>query len=113
MPENLAFCGLDCSTCPACIATRANDDAAKQALAAQWSSADYKVTPADINCTGCQPDAGQKFAWCAACPTRLCAIEKGVANCAHCASYPCPKLDPVFARSPECKARLDTIRAQL
>ncbi|UCG09551.1 MAG: DUF3795 domain-containing protein, partial [Desulfobacterales bacterium] len=45
------------------------------------------------------------------CEIRKCGMLKAVQNCAHCADYPCDKLDWVFKVEPETKRRLDRIRA--
>jgi hypothetical protein len=114
MSDIIAFCGINCSNCEAYLATRNNDDAARRAVADDWSARyHFDCKPADINCTGCQPDGGAKVGHCSECGIRQCGLKKGVQNCAHCASYPCAELERFFAMVPDCKARLDAIHAQL
>jgi hypothetical protein len=47
------------------------------------------------------------------CQIRICAIEKGIENCAYCDDYPCEALEKLFATDPGARERLDAIRAAL
>lgn len=109
----LAYCGLDCSQCPAYIATQANDLARLTSLAAEWfdGSTDYTM----ILCDGCKPNGrdARIMKWCSECPTRSCAMERELENCAYCQDYGCQKLLMVFEQSQQAKENLDRIRAML
>jgi hypothetical protein len=109
----LAFCGLVCSECPAYIATQANDIPKLTSLAQEWfdGSTDHTI----ILCDGCKPrdHDSHTMQWCSECPTRLCAMGRGLENCAHCEAYGCQKLNMVFDQSQEAKVNLDRIRATL
>jgi len=92
MEKIIAYCGIICSDCPAYVATQNNDDVVRQKVAQEWSSEQYQLQPEDINCDGCLAGNGVILAFCQDCPTRRCAIEKAVRNCAHCAEFPCDNL---------------------
>ena len=113
MHTMIAYCGLLCTECPAYLATQANDQAALERVATQWrESFDAPdVTAQSINCDGCLQDDGHKCAHCFECQIRACAIERELANCAHCADYSCEKLEGFFAFAPEARALLDGLHA--
>ncbi|MGF7059132.1 DUF3795 domain-containing protein [Brassicibacter mesophilus] len=113
MNKIVAYCGLVCDDCPAFIATKNNDLAQKEKLSEEWSSPQYKVSPEDINCTGCHSDSNVVFKFCRECEIRICGIGKGKNNCAYCNEYPCTKLDIPFKNSPQNKETLDQIRERL
>ena len=55
MNDYIAYCGLDCETCEARLATINNDDALRQKVAELWSDLNgVEITPAMIHCTGCR-----------------------------------------------------------
>ena len=115
MDKIIAYCGLVCSDCPAYVATQANDQAALEKVAAQWQQEFNapNITVESIICDGCL-DSGRKCSHCAECQIRACGVERGVANCAHCANYnTCDKLQGFFGFAPQARATLDAIRAQL
>jgi len=116
MPPQVAFCGLDCSTCQAYLATQANDEAEKARIAATWREL-YKapgITAAYVTCDGCTNLQGRAGGHCLECDIRACGIAHGVANCAHCAGYDaCAKMARFFGSVPAAKARLDEIRRRL
>ncbi len=105
-----AYCGLVCTECPAFIATRANDTEKLVALALQWygqeGDASYCV------CDGCTQDT-RINQFCRECGVRLCAIERGVINCAYCQDYGCDTLSSLFQHIPLAKENLERIRATL
>jgi hypothetical protein len=106
----MAYCGIDCSACPAYVATQANHVEKLTSLAEEWfeGSTDYTI----ILCDGCK-STDRIMKWCVECPTRACAIDHGHENCAHCDDYGCEKLLKVFEMSADAKANLDRIRAIL
>ena len=113
MPNNLiAFCGLDCSVCPAYIATQTDDDVLREETAKGWSSADFPVTADEIQCAGCK-SVKLQWKWCRQCQVRACAAERGVSTCAACADYACDKLGTFFRMAGEkARARLEALRVQ-
>jgi len=64
--QMLSYCGIDCSVCPAYIATQANDIEKLTSLAGEWfeGSTDYSI----VVCDGCKGD--RLMQWCSECPTR-------------------------------------------
>ena len=108
--QMLSYCGIDCAVCPAYIATQANDIEKLTSLAGEWfdGSTDY----ATLLCDGCT-SVGRIMKWCQECPTRSCAIERQLTNCAYCGDYGCEKLLKVFEVSADAKSNLDRIRALL
>ena len=81
MKEYISYCGLNCETCNARLATIFNDDALREAVAALWSKLnDAEITPDMINCTGCRIP-GAKTPYCdSICPIRQCAVKKRDGN---------------------------------
>lgn len=114
MDRIIAYCGLVCSDCPAYIATQADDRVALERTAAQWRE-EYNapnITVASVICDGCL-SGPRKCSHCAECQIRACGVERGVANCAHCADYACEKLEGFFGMVPDARTVLDGIRASL
>lgn len=104
----IAFCGLDCSVCPARTAYLTDDDDLRARTAAEWSEMyGADITPAGINCTGCTEE-GVKFSHCEhGCEIRKCALPRGIANCGECGEYPCDRITGFFEFVPEAKVNLE------
>lgn len=103
MDRNIAFCGLNCETCDAHIATVTNDDELRQFVANLWSELNgATITPDMINCDGCRAD-GAKTPFCESlCPIRACAIGKGVETCGGCGDMEgCEKIAMIGANNEE------------
>jgi hypothetical protein len=115
MQQIIGVCGLDCSACAGYLATQANDEAAKERVAGQWrvEFGNPKIDVAYVTCDGCLAATGRLGGHCAECEPRLCAVERGYPNCAHCPDYGCEKISKLLALIPDAKARLDEIRAGL
>ncbi len=110
MDTMIAYCGLDCSQCPAFIARQDGNDDLRRTTALEWSEQFHiDITPAAIDCSGCRAP-GVHNPFCGTCAIRACGMERGVANCAHCPDYGCEKLLKIFAADGHCKNRLDEIR---
>jgi len=88
----LAFCGINCSECPAYKATMAVDEKMMQDVVEKFGEGEQPKT--DWVCLGClHPEPGLIATYCASCEIRACAVERGVTNCAACADYDgCEKL---------------------
>lgn len=112
MDQMLAYCGLDCTVCPAYQATQANDMSALEAVAAQWRTAFNlpDLQAESILCDGCLTTNGRLSGYCRTCQIRACALEHAVDNCAGCTEYICEKLNGFFTHAPEAKQRLDAVR---
>ena len=85
--ELMAYCGLDCETCDARLATIRDDDELRKKTADLWTELNgVEITPAMINCLGCRVD-GPKTPFCESlCPIRQCALGKDVETRGECAS---------------------------
>jgi hypothetical protein len=111
MATLIAACGLDCAKCDAYIATQANDQAALEQIAAKWR-VEYNapgILAANILCDGCMA-GGRTIGHCAECKIRLCALERGLENCAACPDYACEQLAAFFQMVPQAKANLEQLR---
>ena len=109
----IAYCGLICTECPSFIATKNNDMEALQKLADEWTAQfGQPITAEGCLCTGCLGD-GQRIEYCSKCGVRLCAVERGVENCAHCYEFGCEKLTAFWENAPKAKTTLEEIRATL
>ncbi len=111
MTTLIAACGLDCAQCEAYIATQANDLLALERVAEKWSKEFNApgLTAETIQCDGCMTE-GRKIGHCSECKMRLCAIERGLANCAACPDYACETLAGFLQSVPQAKANLDALR---
>ena len=85
MKEYIAYCGLDCESCEARLATVNNDATLRQKIAKEWSDLNgVEITPEMINCVGCRIE-GAKTPFCdSLCPIRQCAMGRGVETCGSC-----------------------------
>ena len=101
--EFIAYCGLNCETCEARLATVNNDNALREKVAKLWSELNHvEITPEMINCVGCRLD-GPKTIFCESlCPIRKCASEKQVESCGKCQEMEgCEKLSMITENSQE------------
>ncbi len=99
----IAYCGLDCETCDARIATVRGDDALRERVAKLWSELNgAEITPEMIRCVGCRVD-GVKTPYCESlCPIRRCALEKGVETCGSCGERDlCERLAVIRRNNPD------------
>ena len=92
------MCGLDCSSCPAFIATQNDDDKFREKTAKEWTKryrTDGRNRPPleakNINCKGCL-SSGPVYLYCRQCKIRQCGLKKGIKNCEECEEYKCNKL---------------------
>ena len=111
----IAYCGIDCESCPIHLATLEPDNAKRDAMrtsVAQLLAAQYHVdlTVRDISdCDGCQTD--RLFTVCARCQIRACAVSRSLQSCASCQDYACDRLLKHFDSYPATKVRLDALRS--
>ena len=69
MNEYIAYCGLDCETCEARLATVNNDNELRIKVSKEWSELNgVEITPEMISCSGCRIP-GVKTVYCdSLCP---------------------------------------------
>jgi hypothetical protein len=109
----IAYCGIDCSTCPTYLATQSDDRHELERLAAmrRKNYGDPGITADSIICDGCTV-CGRLSGTCAVCPIRNCAITRSLETCGQCDEYDsCGKLPMVHTHVPEAKAVLDALRS--
>jgi hypothetical protein len=115
MEPMIAYCGLVCTDCEAYHATQAGDRDALEQMAAR-AREEYGVSGAtaeSAQCDGCLSGGGRLCTYCFECAIRSCAMERGVANCAHCGEYGCARLEAFWAMAPKARTTLDGIHAGL
>ena len=98
MKKYIAYCGLDCESCEARLATVNNDATLRQKVAKEWSKLNgVEITPEMINCVGCRID-GIKTPYCEAlCPIRQCALKRNLETCGSCGEMDgCEKLGMII-----------------
>jgi hypothetical protein len=111
MEKLIAVCGINCSGCPAYIATQKDDDDERKKVAEMWfKQYDHEFKPQDINCDGCVVVKGRHIGYCNECEIRKCGLEKELRNCAYCDDYACEKLTKFLDKAPELKKNLEEIR---
>ncbi len=103
MDKFIAYCGLNCETCEARIATINNDNDLRNKVAKEWSELNkVTITPEMINCTGCRVE-GVKTPFCdSLCPIRKCAKEKNYETCGKCSELEkCEKIKMIIENNEE------------
>ena len=108
MNSMIAYCGLDCETCEARIATVNNDNALREQVAKRWSELNgVEITPEMIHCVGCRAD-GVKTPFCESlCPIRKCALSSRVETCGDCGKKAaCEKLGMITKTNAAARRRL-------
>ena len=109
MNDYLAYCGLDCESCEARLATISNDESLRQRVAKEWSELNSaEITPEMINCTGCRIP-GAKTPYCdSLCPIRQCAAGRQVETCGSCPEMKsCEKLAAITNGNADALRRLE------
>ncbi|MDA3900134.1 MAG: DUF3795 domain-containing protein [Spirochaetes bacterium] len=111
MNTKIAACGLNCSECPAFIATHSDDNELRITTAREWSSAyNATITAEMVNCAGCFSESGPLFGHCMECEIRQCARDASLSGCAVCTDYPCGKLTEFFTHAPDAQKNCDELR---
>jgi len=108
MKPFIAYCGLDCETCEARIATINNDEELRLKVAKHWSELNgIEITPEMIHCTGCRI-AGVKTPYSdTLCPIRQCAKAKNLETCGKCAQMDaCEKLGMITRNNEQARLNL-------
>jgi hypothetical protein len=112
----IAYCGLDCQTCPIHLATLEPDDSKRKAMRVSIAHQclehyGINLSPEDVSdCDGCRSGTGRLFSGCARCEIRSCAINRNLESCAFCDDYGCEKLRHHFETDPTAEMRLKELR---
>jgi hypothetical protein len=110
MQKMIAYCGLVCSNCPAFLATKKDDDIAREKTAAFYHEKyGFNLKLEDINCDGCLSEGSKLLIYCQSCDIRRCCREKSLNNCAVCTEQPCEKLKKFHEFSTEAKTCFDAL----
>ncbi len=108
--ENRGYCGLNCETCDAFVATKNNDNNLREKTAKEWSKMNQvEIRAEDINCVGCKED-GVKISFCAYCEIRSSNITKGYSSCAECKEYPCEQESNLINNVPDAREYIEKNR---
>ncbi len=87
--EILTLCGYRCDLCQL-YTKNIKSEKDKQRVSQEFNRIfGSNIRPEDVECVGCKNE-GKHVA--PSCPVRLCALKKGVENCAHCSEFICDKL---------------------
>jgi len=114
----LAYCGLDCKSCPVHLATTEHDKLRQYEMRVSIAEKCHEIygmelKPEEItDCDGCRTVDGRLFSGCLNCEIRKCAEEKNIASCAFCFDYACQKLQKHFKFDPGAQIRLEECRRQ-
>ena len=106
--EYIAYCGLNCETCDARLATIHDDQALREKTAKLWSELNgVEITPEMIHCTGCRVE-GVKTPFCEAlCPIRQCAKSRNYETCGSCSEMEsCEKVAVIIGNNEEARSNL-------
>ena len=109
MNDYIAYCGLDCKTCEARIATVNDDNDLRAKVAKEWSELNgVEITPVMINCSGCRIP-GVKTPYCdSLCPIRQCAMGKKAETCGNCPEMKsCEKVGAIIGNNSDARERLE------
>lgn len=110
----IGFCGMDCESCKARLASVNSDDRLREETAREWSKiyGSPEIVPETICCCGCRKE-GVKFYFCGQlCEIRKCAIAKGFETCADCPELgSCRMIAEFHQHSPELKKNLELVEA--
>lgn len=88
MSKCVGHCGLDCTTCPAYVALKNNDDALRIKTAIEWTEKyKHQFSKDMINCTGCTSKKEPHCGYCGMCTIRACAQKKRVDRCRACSDF--------------------------
>ncbi|MDO9326642.1 MAG: DUF3795 domain-containing protein [Methanoregula sp.] len=97
-PEIRARCGFLCSSCPS-FKENATTDAARKRVSDGWQKLYGLVIPPEvIYCDGClEPDENNPRRIARECPMRTCVLEKKIAHCGECSTFPCGLIEKHLA----------------
>jgi len=91
----IAYCGINCTTCPLYMATMNNDALMKQEISLKWGKLYNRLIDIkDMECYGCK--SSKKFCLSNECNITTCNISKGIETCSQCSTYPCERINKFY-----------------
>ena len=94
MTIRISACGVVCARCPAFLAGRAKDPAARERVASAWHELyGLDFGPDVISCGGCLGPDEDVFCTSRNCSARRCCRSRGLRGCAECPDRPCAELE--------------------
>jgi len=112
MNEFIAYCGLDCESCEARIATANDDNELREKVSKLWSELNgVEISPEMINCVGCRID-GVKTPFCdSICPIRQCASARKYETCTDCVELDeCEKVGMIHKNNSDALENLKNLK---
>lgn len=107
----IAYCGIDCLTCPSYIATQSGsrEELARVAeeLARRYRT---EVKPEYVVCDGCKAGKRHSYFCDNLCKMRKCCIEKQYDSCIECSDFPCKELRFELDHSPDAEKNLAKLK---
>lgn len=93
-PDIRARCGFHCSVCPS-YKENAKTEADRKRVSEGWQALYGLAIPAEaLCCDGClEPDENNPHRIGGACPIRTCVLEKKIAHCGKCTTFPCELIE--------------------
>ena len=94
MKQDISRCGYKCEICPAYKDNVTGTDYQRFVSDTWFKIYGFRIPHQQCICDGCfADDVDSPRRIDTDCPVRLCVIEKGIPNCAHCDGYICAKLE--------------------
>jgi len=93
MKEKMGFCGFRCELCPAFKDNITSEEDRQKVSDGWFKYYGFRIPTDEIYCDGCLAEnCNNPRRIDPGCEVRVCALESGLANCAHCDDYICEKL---------------------
>ncbi len=118
MEPIIAYCGLNCETCPIHVATLEPDKAIQSEMRNSIAKKCNEVYNIQMDaeeitdCDGCKANTGRIFNGCIDCEIQKCATARNMESCGLCPDFPCEMLEHHFIHDPASRVRLEEIRWQ-
>lgn len=93
MKEKISFCGYRCELCPAYNDNITSEEDRQKVSDGWFKYYGFRIPPEEICCDGCLAEnCPNPRRIDPECEVRACALQREVANCAHCDDFMCEKL---------------------
>ena len=95
MVNLIAYCGINCATCPLYKATLNNDITKKQELAIKWGQLyNRSIDIRDMECCGCKTK--KRFSLSDKCDIAYCNISRDIDTCTQCSLHSCDRIKQFY-----------------